>query len=43
MEIVEAIDEKEQSSEGRSPRALEVERHFLGMSEPNAAERVAKP
>lgn len=43
MEIVETIGEKEESSEGRSPRALEVERHFLGMSELNAAGRVAKP
>jgi hypothetical protein len=37
------ITKREKSSEGRSPRALEVERNFQGREKANTAERVAKP
>jgi hypothetical protein len=37
------IIKEEKSFERGSPRALEVERDLLGMSERKATERVAKP
>jgi len=40
---MDTITEEEQSFGGRSPRALGVERHFLGMGELKTVERVAKP
>jgi hypothetical protein len=38
-----SIVKKEKSSEGRTPRASEVERGFQGLRKADTAERVAKP
>jgi hypothetical protein len=38
-----SIAETEKSSEGRTPRASEVERGFQGLRKADTAERVAKP